>query len=138
MARHKWRSCNKFGITDFFSVPAVRVGPLLKSTGATRIQGLLSIAVLQQHSILDLHTAEALHQSGDSTVDAADPRHKVAAPDHSIQHTPPASSSAGLRGTGTSLRAYCCTRVLATNEGEFYSQMYLHSATYLNLVNAEF
>ena len=71
-------------------MPAARVGPLLKSTGATRIQGLLSIAVLQQHSILDLHTAEALHQSGDSTVDAADPRHKVAAPNHSIQHTPPA------------------------------------------------
>ena len=67
--RQKWRSWDH----GFFSVPAARVGPLLKSVGATRIQGLLSTAVLQQHSILDLHTAEALHQSGDSTVDATDP-----------------------------------------------------------------
>ena len=67
--RRKWRSWDH----GFFSVPAARVGPLLKSIGATRIQGLLSTAVLQQHSILDLHTAEALHQPGDSTVGATEP-----------------------------------------------------------------
>ena len=94
------------------------------------IQGLQSTAPLQQHSILDLHTAEALHQSGDST---------VAAPDHSIQHTPLAIEAPPLSAVQSPpLRAYFCTRVLGTKEGDFSSRIYLPSATYLNFVNAEF
>ena len=31
ITRHKWRSCNKFGVTDtLFSVPTARVGPILE------------------------------------------------------------------------------------------------------------
>ena len=66
-------------------------------------------------------------------------RHKVAAlgPQHSTYPTRH-SGAAGLRGTGTSLRAHCCTRAFGTKEGDFSSRIYLPSATYLNLVNAEF
>ena len=42
-----------------------------------------------------------------------------------------------MGGTFTPLRAHCCTRVLGTKEGEL-RHGYLPSATYLNLVNAEF
>ena len=43
-----------------------------------------------------------------------------------------------MGGTFTPLRAHCCTRVLGTKEGDFSSRINLPSATYLNLVNAEF
>ena len=95
--------------------------------------------------MLDLHTAVALHLSELLLLMSLTHNHKVAAPDDSIQHTlttVPArarhSGAAAVRGTRTSLRAYCCTRVLGTNEGDFSSRIYLASATYLNLVNAEF
>ena len=106
------------------------------------ITGLLYTAVLLQHSMLDLHTAVALHLSELLLLMSLTHNHKVAAPDDSIQHTlttVPArarhSGAAAVRGTRTSLRAYCCTRVLGTNEGDFSSRIYLPSATYFNLVN---
>ena len=66
MTRHKWRSCNKFGITDIFFCRAdnTRWFTYSKHRCHAHIQILLlSTAVLPQHSILHLHTAVA-HSSG--------------------------------------------------------------------------
>ena len=80
----------QFGITDtFFSVPAARVGSLTsKYRCHAHITGLVSTAVLLQHSMLDVHTAVALHLSELLLLMSLTHGHKVAAPDDSIQHTP--------------------------------------------------
>ena len=91
MTRHKWHSCNKFGITDPFLCRAdsTRWFTYSKHRCHAHIPILLmSTAVLPQHSILHLHTAVA-HSSGIAPVGSFYCR-KVAASDHSIWHTPPA------------------------------------------------
>ena len=56
----------------------------------------------------------------------------------SAVHAPRHSGTAALGSTCTSLREHYSTRAFGTKEGDFSSRIYLPSATYLNLVNAEF
>ena len=115
-----------------------------KYRGHVHIQGLLSTAVLQKHSILDLHTAVALHLSELLLSMSLTHSHKVAAPDHSIQHNPttvpePAMVALALsavhapRSERTAVHA-----PLARMREIFSARIYLPSVTYLNLVNADF
>ena len=58
----------------FFPVPAAGVGPLTYSRSHAHTTRLLSIALLLQHSIIDLLTAVAHTPAGVSTLDATVPQ----------------------------------------------------------------
>ena len=128
MAHHKWRSCDKFGITDtFFSLAGSTYwSTYFKYRCHAHTQGLWSTAILLQHSMSDLLSAVAHTPVGASTVDVTVPQSQrscsckqhSAHPHHcSSAHN---SSADALRCTRTSLRAYCCTRVLSTNDRRFF------------------
>ena len=131
MARHTWRSCNKFGVTDTFFFPCRQhaLVHLLKAyqVGATRIskddgppQYYYSTTCLTCSQQYHIHQSELL------LLMPLSHSHSVAAPDHAACSTPHHRSSAHhssadvLRCTRTSLRAYCCTSVLGTNDGRFF------------------
>ena len=85
MARHKWRSCNKLGVILFFSVPTARVGPLLKSIGATRIQGYCPPQYYNSTAYLTCTPRKHCTSREILLSILLTHRHKVAAPDHSIR-----------------------------------------------------
>ena len=121
----------------FFSVPTARVGRLLEVYVPRAYKDYWPPQYYNSSAYLTC-TQQKHYTSREILLSMLlTRRHKVAAPDHSIQHTPPAIVALPVSAVHL-LRAYCCTRVLDANEGEFSSQMYLHSATCLNLVNAEF
>ena len=139
MVRHKWRSCNKFGVIPFFSVPTARVGTLLEVYVPRAYKDYWPPQYYNSTAYLTCKQQKHYTSRERLLSIILSHRHKVAAlgPQHSTYPTRH-SGAAGLRGTGTSLRAHYCTRAFGTKEGDFSSRIYLPSATYLNLVNAEF
>ena len=130
MVRHTWRSCNKFGVTGiFFPCRQQASAHLLKEYRSHQhTTGLRSTAVLLQHSMIDLLTAIAHTPVGASTVDVNCPTATapiIVALRLSAVHAP--------RSERTAVQAS-----LARMIGDFSSRLFVPSATYLNLVNANF
>ena len=90
MARHTWRSSNKFGVTDFFFFRAgsKRWPTYLQYRSHAHTTGLLSTALLLQHSMIDVLTAVARTPVGASTVDVTVPQQSVSYTHLTLPTTP--------------------------------------------------